>query len=76
MRRTTLLFALLLILFPIALQGAEPADGVLFAESFDDDDLEKRGWYDLAKVRIGKSAFRGAGCIEYEWTDRREQTSG
>jgi hypothetical protein len=52
------------------------ADGVLFAESFDDEKLEERGWYDLTSVRIVKDAFRGDGCIEYEWKSVKAGAAG
>jgi hypothetical protein len=52
------------------------ADGLLFAESFDDNDLESRGWYDMTDIRIVKGAFRGEGCIEYEWKTARSGVSG
>lgn len=40
---------------------------ILFRESFEDDLLEKRGWYDGTACRIAASASSGKGCIEYEW---------
>ena len=46
------------------------APGILFSESFDDQNVAKRGWYDIAKIRLsGKDAYAGGGCIEYEWED-------
>jgi hypothetical protein len=62
--------------------GAEPsADGdakarPLFAESFDDDRLEDRSWYDLGKTRVVGDAFAGKGCLEYEWTDAQSGAKG
>ena len=41
---------------------------ILFTESFDDDRLNERGWYDGSRLRISDDAFLGTGCIEYEWT--------
>ena len=41
---------------------------ILFSESFDDDRLDERGWYDGTATRIIKDSRRGEGCIEYEWT--------
>jgi len=44
---------------------AETKDsGILFSESFDDQNVVKRGWYDSAKIRISdKDAYAGSGCI-------------
>ena len=59
-----------LILLPaIAQKAAAPANpkDVLVAESFDDDALLKRGWYDGDHFRIAEGAQAGKGCIEYEW---------
>ena len=40
----------------------------LFSESFDDDQLGKRGWYDGEKFKIAaQEPFAGKGCIEYHW---------
>ena len=47
---------------------ARPAGDALFMESFDDDQLPKRGWYDGGKLRIVPDvAFAGKGCLEYHW---------
>lgn len=60
-----------------AIRGAEPLPpGILFQESFDDDDLPQRGWYDGQRFRIVGSAAKGNGCIEYEWVDGRESVQG
>jgi hypothetical protein len=40
---------------------------ILFSESFDDENLDERGWYDGARTRISEDSFLGSGCIEYEW---------
>jgi hypothetical protein len=50
-------------------QAATPRAGdVLFSESFDDDQLPARGWYDGGKLKISADgAFAGKGCIEYHW---------
>lgn len=53
-----------------------PPDKLLFEESFDDDDLAKRGWYDLGDIRIAAAAFAGAGCLEFEWTDKNRPVQG
>jgi len=48
--------------------GAEEIPGILFRESFDDDQLLTRGWYDGKKFAISrKEAFAGEGCIGYRW---------
>ena len=45
-----------------------PAGDAIFTESFDDDQLPKRGWYDGGRVKIaGEGAFAGKGCIEFRW---------
>lgn len=57
--------------------AAEPAsDGVLFRESFDDDRLEQREWYDLTTTRIAGGAVAGEGCLEYEWTSPGKGVQG
>ncbi len=52
-------------------QVAPKADGeALFSESFEDERLPERGWYDGGKLRIaGTGAFAGKGCIEYHWAE-------
>jgi len=41
---------------------------VLFRESFDDDRLLERGWYDGRTFKIsGQGTYAGSGCIEYHW---------
>ena len=61
---------LILIVFSVFLarmdQGPEQGK-ILFAETFDDPELETRGWYDGSACRITGHPFRGNGCIEYEW---------
>lgn len=52
--RTLSLIALLLL--------TRPAGDELFTESFDDDQLPKRGWYDGGKVKIAAD-----GSIEFHW---------
>lgn len=54
------------VLFFIASNG-QPKKGVIFQESFDDKNIEARGWYDGTKCRISTEAHKGTGCIEYEW---------
>src|SRR5687768_7431559 len=68
--------ALLAALLAVAKPTTAPApkapnpDSVLLAESFDDADLLKRGWYDGDRFRIVSSARLGKGCAEYEWLPR------
>jgi hypothetical protein len=70
----TLLWALVLAAPP---QTADsPAARPLFSESFDDDRLEDRGWYDLGKLRIAGEAQAGKGCLEFEWTDAKSGVQG
>jgi len=56
----------LLIMLPLFLSSGTN-DETLFREAFDDDMLDKRDWYDGNASRIADKAFRGKGCIEYEW---------
>lgn len=62
-------------LFLLPATAIEPADGVLFRESFDDDAVDSRGWYDGKEVRIAPQGQRGA-CIEYEWKDGGGSVTG
>lgn len=61
------------------LWAAEPkanSESILFSESFEDDDLAERGWYDGTSFRIAGDAAAGTGCIEYEWPDRQSGVKG
>jgi len=60
---------------PPAGPRAAPAAG-LFTESFEDDSLAKRGWYDGTSFRIVGNAAAGNGCIDYEWPDRQSGVKG
>lgn len=43
----------------------------LFSESFDDEKLQERGWYDHGQVRIDPAGpFAGKGSVEYHWAAR------
>ena len=45
------------------------ADAPFFAESFDDDSLHDRGWYDGDVFQIARDGTKsGAGCIRYRWS--------
>jgi len=57
----------LVILFVPFLLSASRQEGILFSESFEDEKLDNRGWYDGSACRIVDQAARGKGCIEYEW---------
>src|SRR5262249_5990784 len=51
----------------LRLAAAEPAR-LLFHESFDDDQLTARGWYDGDRFAIARDgASAGAGSIEFHW---------
>jgi hypothetical protein len=54
----------------------QPPKGLLFAETFDDRNLAARQWYDFDAVRIAGEAKAGKGCIEYEWTDGKDDVQG
>jgi len=58
---------LLTALTSLTFFAATRTDKILFKETFDDDRLEERGWYDGTKCRIAGNSKLGAGCIEYEW---------
>ena len=55
--------------------AADPTES-LFTESFDDADLQSRGWYDLGRTRIVGNAKAGNGCIEYEWVKGQGNVQG
>jgi hypothetical protein len=65
---TALLAPLLSAARPTSAPAPKPAHthSLLLAESFDDADLLKRGWYDGDRFRIVPAAFSGKGCAEYE----------
>ncbi|HUE74821.1 MAG TPA: hypothetical protein VMP01_28395 [Pirellulaceae bacterium] len=75
MRRLFPIAALLACSLSLPAVADEP-DAVLFRESFDDDQLESRSWYDGTAVRIVGDAAAGKGCIEYEWADRDSPATG
>jgi hypothetical protein len=71
------MFALLAFTAALTTASGDPTPApVLFAEHFDDPELERRDWYDLNGVRIAGEAAAGGGCIEYEWTDKRGPVQG
>ena len=49
---------------------------VLLSETFDDNQLDKRGWYDGSSSRISGNSMHGTGCIEYEWIKGVQQVQG
>lgn len=56
-------------------KAAPKLEGVLFSESFDDAQVDQRGWYDGEVVRI-VSKGRNGNCIEYEWIDGSDSVTG
>ena len=47
-----------------------PAGDALFTESFDDEQLPKRGWYDGGKLKIARTdAYAGDGAVEFHWAE-------
>src|SRR5688572_22859853 len=66
------LFGMLLAVSPAP---AEPPQGVLFEEHFEDESLAKREWYDFDKARIVGDGVAGK-CIEFEWADTKSPTVG
>jgi hypothetical protein len=55
---------------------AQDRTAILFAESFDNEQFQSRGWYDDIGVRVVGGGIAGGGCIEYEWDDGDSQPSG
>lgn len=51
-------------------------DTVFINETFDDSNLESRGWYDGTACRISLDAEKGTGCIEYEWIKNVQPVQG
>src|SRR4051812_36327113 len=86
-RRTSIAMGLVtaaaLLATPIGTSTARSGDkvnGVLLRESFDDDRLAGRGWYDGQSFVISREApHSGGGCIAYHWkpnTTTPEGSSG
>jgi len=69
------LLILIFVIFNLSV-SANSQSKELFDESFDDDMLLQRGWYDGTSVRISKNSFRGTGAIEYEWKIGNQQVLG
>jgi hypothetical protein len=59
---------------------AQDRPALFFSESFDDDRLLDRGWYDGTKFKItDQRTHAGPGCIEYHWkqnTSNPDSSSG
>lgn len=58
---------IILLFFCLISISSMAQDKPLFTESFDDDNLDSRGWYDGTSCRISGDPHKGEGCIEYEW---------
>ncbi|MDZ4288245.1 MAG: hypothetical protein U0984_09810 [Prosthecobacter sp.] len=69
-------YAILVFLMASAARLAGAENGILFEESFDDNRLAERGWYDSTQIRIAQGAKTGTGCIEYEWTGEGTTVGG
>jgi predicted amidohydrolase len=52
---------------PAADDPAPRASVEHFRESFDDEDLPGRGWYDGRTFAISRDDARDGGCLEYRW---------
>ena len=72
MKKTLLVF--ITLLFTVTLKSQ--SEGILFRESFDDPELESRGWYDGSGCLIAGEAKNGAGCIEYRWVNGDSKVHG
>lgn len=58
---------LFIMTFLAIISSVQAQEKILLKESFDDAQLDKRGWYDVAACRISENSMSGKGCIEYEW---------
>lgn len=57
----------ILITAIFSITSKSQTNGILFRESFDDANLDSRGWYDGLNYKIAGNAAKGEGCIEYAW---------
>lgn len=55
--------------------SAGRSSSILFSESFDDDALSSRGWYDERNIVIAGDAQSGKACIEYAWNSKLESSA-
>ncbi len=60
----------------VLFRTGQTRDDILFSESFDDANLESRGWYDGTGCRIADDSRKGEGCIEYEWVKGDQTVHG
>jgi hypothetical protein len=59
------------LLSRLAAQTPDSAARTHFHESFEDDGLLRRGWYDGRRFAISQAEpYAGNGCLEYRWEDR------
>jgi hypothetical protein len=72
LRLVLIVFAML----PACMDQGSGQEIILFEESFDDQDLQERGWYDGTASRISEDSYRGNGCIEYEWIRDHQPVMG
>jgi hypothetical protein len=66
---------ILIILFSVLLSKGQSND-ILLQESFDDANLDLRGWYDGSVCRITGDAVKGNGSLEYEWINGDPKVHG
>lgn len=64
------------LLFSLSVCFSQSDESPLFSESFEDDEMESRGWYDGTTCRISGDARQGKGCIEYEWVEGQQKVQG
>ncbi len=69
-------FAAVLTVFVFAFCTGQKKESILFKESFDDQKLNARDWYDGSVARISKDAYKGKGSIEYEWVKGEQKVQG
>jgi hypothetical protein len=60
---------LILVAVSSALLSNGQSEAILLKESFDDANLDLRGWYDGSDIRIAGDAAKGDGSLEYEWVE-------
>lgn len=56
--------------------GQDKPPKLLFRESFDDAEIQKREWYDTSSLRIVGDTVAGPGCLEFEWREGDSQPRG
>ncbi len=74
MIKTGIVTALTFFVFTLCI--GQNKENILFSESFEDENLISREWYDGSVARISKDACKGKGSIEYEWVKGEQKVQG